>query len=61
MNTETSCVPVPRNADLLMTVPLTTGRSLFAPSPLLSMPVVLLNGRADASCVNVPAVMLYGS
>ena len=50
-NTETSCVPVPRNADFAMTEPLTTGRSLFAPSPLLSMPVVALNGRADANCV----------
>ena len=59
-NSETSCVPVPRNADLLMTLPSTTGRSLLAPSPLLSMPVVALNGRADASCVTVPAVMLYG-
>ena len=52
---------VPRNADLPMTLPLTTGRSLFAPSPLLSTPVVALNGRADASCVTVPAVMLYGN
>ena len=41
-----------------MTAPLMTGRSLFAPSPLLSTPVVALNGRADASCVTVPAVML---
>ena len=41
-----------------ITSPLTTGRSLFAPSPLLSMPVVALNGRAEASCVTVPAVML---
>ena len=24
------------------------------------MPVVALNGRAEASCVTVPAVMLYG-
>ena len=60
-NTDTSCVPVPRNADLPMTTPSTTGRSLFAPSPLLSTPVTALNGRADASCVTVPAVMLYGS
>ena len=52
---------VPRNADLPMTLPSTTGRSLFAPSPLLSTPVVALNGRADASCVTVPAVMLYGN
>ena len=43
-----------------MTTPLTTGRSLLAASPLLSMPVVALNGRADASIVTVPAVMLYG-
>ena len=57
----TSCVAVPRNADLAMTLPSMTGRSLFAPSPLLSMPVVALNGRADASCVTVPAVMLYGN
>ena len=57
----TSEVGVPRNADLLMTLPLMTGRSLFAPSPLLSTPVVALNGRADASWVTVPAVMLYGN
>ena len=44
-----------------MTFPSMTGRSLFAPSPLLSMPVVALNGRADASLHHVPAVMLYGS
>jgi hypothetical protein len=36
---------------------LITGRSLLAPSPLLSMPVVALNGRADASWVTVPAVI----
>ena len=29
--------------------PFTTGRSLLAPSPLLSTPVVELNGRAEAS------------
>ena len=52
---------MPRNADLPMTLPLMTGRSLFAPSPLLSTPVVALNGRADASWVRVPAVMLYGN
>jgi len=34
---------------------------LLAPSPLLSTPVTELNGRADANCMNVPAVMLYGS
>jgi hypothetical protein len=33
---------------------------LFAPSPLLSIPVVALNGRDDASCATLPAVMLYG-
>ena len=57
----TSEVGVPRNADLPITLPSMTGRSLFAPSPLLSMPVVELNGRADASCVRVPAVKLYGN
>ena len=61
MKSPTSEVGVPRNADLPMTLPSTTGRSLFAPSPLLSTPVVALNGRADASCVTVPAVMLYGN
>ena len=59
--TATSEVGVPRNADLLMMLPLMRGRSLFAPSPLLSMPVVALNGRADANCVRVPAVKLYGN
>lgn len=34
--------------------------SLFVPSPLLSTPVVALKGRADASCVSVPAVMWCG-
>ena len=52
---------VPRNVDLPSTTPSTTGRSLFAPSPLLSTPVVALNGRAEASFVTVPAVMLYGN
>ena len=52
---------MPRNADLLTTLPSMTGRSLLAPSPLLSMPVTELNGRAEASCVTVPAVRLYGS
>ena len=61
MKAATSCVPVPRNADLSITVPLTTGRSLLAPSPLLSRPVVALKGRADASWVRVPMVRLYGS
>ena len=56
----TSCAGVPRNADFAITVPSTTGRSLFAPSPLLSMPVVALNRRADANCISVPAIMLYG-
>ena len=51
----------PAPTDLLTTAPLMTGRSLFAPSPLLSTPVVALNGRADASCVTEPAVMLYGN
>src|SRR5215207_1992415 len=55
-NSETSWVPVPWNADLENTVPAATGRSLLAPSPLLSMPVMELKGRADASCVTVPAV-----
>ena len=41
---------VPRKVDCDITGPSTTGRSLFAPSPLLSMPVVALNGRAEASC-----------
>ena len=50
---------MPRKADLPMTLPLMTGRSLLAPSPLLSTPVVALNGRDDASCVSVPAVMLH--
>src|SRR5262249_14099058 len=59
-NIETSCVPVPRKADLLTTVPLTTGRSLVAPSPLLSTPVVELTGRADASWVTVPAEIFNG-
>jgi hypothetical protein len=30
----------------------------LAPSPLLSMPVMALNGRAEANCISVPAVML---
>ena len=59
-NRPTSCVPVPRKADFAITLPSTTGRSLLAPSPLLSMPVVALNGRADANCVSVPTVTLYG-
>jgi hypothetical protein len=45
---------------LSATWPSITARSLFAPSPLLSTPVVELNGRADASWVTVPAVMSYG-
>ena len=57
----TSDVDVPRNADFENTLPLTTGRSLFMPSPLLSMPVVALNGHTDANCVSVPAVMLNGN
>ena len=60
MNIPTSEVAVPRNAELPRTVPLTTGRSLFAPSPLLSTPVVALKGRAEANCARVPAVMWYG-
>ena len=60
-NSADSDVGVPRNADLPMTLPSTTGRSLLAPSPLLSTPVVALNGRAEAYCVTVPTVMLYGS
>ena len=59
-NIPTSEVGVPRNADFSMTEPLITGRSLFAPSPLLSTPVVALNGRAEANCDNVPAVMWNG-
>jgi hypothetical protein len=59
-NVATSEVDVPRNADLLITTPLTTGRSLLMPSPLLSTPVVALNGREDANIDTVPAVMSNG-
>ena len=59
-NSATSEVGVPRNADLLIALQSITGRSLFAPSPLLSMPVTALNGRDDANWLTVPAVMLYG-
>ena len=54
-------VGAPRNADLLITAPLITGRSLVAPSPLLSTPVVALNGRAEAIIASVPAVKFHGN
>ena len=60
-NIATSEVGVPRNADLEITAPLMTGRSFVAPSPLLSLPVVALNGRADANIPSVPAVKFQGN
>ena len=38
-----------------------TGRSLVEPSPLLSTPVVALNGRADASELDVPGYRVRDS
>ena len=49
---------LPLTNSIKITLLSTTGRSLLAPSPLLSMAVTELNGRAEASCVTVPAVRL---
>ena len=49
------------NTDFPITAPFTTGRSLLAPSPLLSTPVVALKGRAEANWLMVPMVSSQGS